>query len=218
MPKLKMPRTSPALDMTPMVDLGFLLVTFFMLTAQFRPEEAVVVDTPSSMSQSPIPTENLMTVTVDSTGRVFWDFTDKKVRAEVIKEMANRYKFNLDPEQVQRFVNLNDIGIPVQQLPSYLSLDSPTERKVMDQASPGIPIDSTNNQLLDWIRVTQLIFSSGSGGKNPIVALKGDGNVNYSTINKVIKIFQGPTVKINRFKMITDLEESRMQVSSAERK
>jgi hypothetical protein len=29
-------------------------------------------------------------------------------------------------------------------------------------------------------------------------------------MNKVIKIFQSPTVKINRFKMITDLEESRI--------
>lgn len=218
MSKIKMPRSSPDLDMTPMVDLAFLLVTFFMLTAQFRPEEAVVVDTPSSMSQSPIPTENLMTVTVDSGGRVFWDFTDKKVRAEVIKEMAKRYNFTLDAEQQQRFVNLNDIGIPVQQLPAYLSLDTPQERKAMDQISPGIPIDSTNNQLLDWIRVTQLIFSSGADGKNPIVALKGDGNVNYSVISKVIKIFQSPTVAINRFKMITDLEESRMQAPVAEQK
>lgn len=218
MSKIKMPRSSPDLDMTPMVDLAFLLVTFFMLTAQFRPEEAVVVDTPSSMSQSPIPTENLMTVTVDSGGRVFWDFTDKKVRAEVIKEMAKRYNFTLDAEQQQRFVNLNDIGIPAQQLPAYLSLDTPQERKQVDQASAGIPIDSTNNQLLDWIRVTQLIFSSGADGKNPIVALKGDGNVNYSVINKVIKIFQGPTVAINKFKMITDLEESRMQAPVAEQK
>jgi hypothetical protein len=111
---------------------------------------------------------------------------------------------------VVRFTNLNAIGIPAQQLPAYLDLNSPTERKEVDQASRGIPIDSTNNQLKDWIRVTQMIFSDGAGGKNPLVALKGDGNVNYSTMNKVIKIFQGPTIKINRFKMITDLEESRM--------
>lgn len=193
-----------------MVDLAFLLVTFFMLTAQFRPEEVVAVDTPSSMSQLPIPTENLMTITVDSAGRVFWDFTDKKVRAEVIKELANRYKFTVDEEQVARFTNLNILGLPMQQLPTYLSLDTPAERKEMDRASTGIPIDSTNNQLIDWIRVTQLIFSSESEGKNPLVALKGDGNTNYSVINKVIKIFQSPTVKINRFRMITDLEESRI--------
>jgi len=200
------------MDMTPLVDLGFLLVTFFMLTAQFRPEEAVVVDTPTSRSQAPIPTENLMTVIVDSAGRVFWDFTDKKVRREVIKEMGVRYNVEFDAEQVQRFVNLNAIGIPMQQLPGYLELDGSADRAEVDRRSGGLPMDSTNNQLLDWIRVTQLIFSSGADGKNPIVALKGDGNVNYSVMNKVIKVFQHPTVKINRFKMITDLEESRMVV------
>jgi biopolymer transport protein ExbD len=210
MPKIKMPRSSPSLDMTPMVDLAFLLVTFFMLTAQFRPEEAVAVDTPSSMSELPIPTENLMTIIVDSAGRVFWDFTDKKVRAEVIKDMANRYHLTLDEEQQTRFVNLNAIGMPMNKIGAYLNLNSPTERKEMDQQSDGIPIEGDNNELQNWIQSTQNIFSAGAGGKNPLVALKGDGNVNYSVMNDVIKIFQGPTIKINRFKMITDLEESRM--------
>lgn len=211
MPKIKMPRSSPSLDMTPMVDLAFLLVTFFMLTAQFRPEEAVAVDTPSSMSQSPIPLDNMMTIIVDSAGRVFWDFTDKTVRTAVIMDIAKRYHLPpLSEDQVTRFTNLNAIGVPVQQLAAYLDLNSASERKQIDRQTKGIPIDSTNNQLQDWIQSTQNIFSAGSGGKNPIVALKGDGNVNYSTMNKVIKIFQSPTIKINRFKMITDLEASRM--------
>ena len=215
MAKIKMPRSSPAMDMTPLVDLGFLLVTFFMLTAQFRPEESVVVDIPSSRSQSAIPTENLMTVVVDSAGRVFWDFTDKKVRREVIKEMGNRYKIQFTPEQEQRFVSLGAMGMPMQQMPAYLSQEDAVGRHQMDLQSQGIPIDSTNNPLLEWIRVTQLIFSSGADGKNPIVALKGDGNVDYSVVNKVIKIFQSPTVKINRFKKITNLEESRMTASTS---
>lgn len=209
MPKIKMPKSSPSLDMTPMVDLAFLLVTFFMLTAQFRPEEAVAVDTPSSMSTSPIPTENLMTIIVDSAGRVFWDFTDKKVRTEVIKQLATKYNFQLSEEQVTRFTNLNALGMPAQMLPQYLDLNSPAERKVMDKQYAGIPIDSVNNQLFTWISITQQIFSQ-EAQHNPLVALKGDGNVNYSTMNKVIKTFQSPGIKINRFKMITDLEETRM--------
>ncbi len=209
MPKIKMPKSSPSLDMTPMVDLAFLLVTFFMLTAQFRPEEAIAVDTPSSMSQSPIPTENLMTIVVDSTGRVFWDFTDKKVRTEVIKQLAVKFNFQLSEEQVTRFTNLNALGMPAQLLPQYLDLNSPAERKEMDLQHKGIPIDSANNQLTTWISITQQIFSQ-EAQRNPLVALKGDGNVNYSTMNQVIKTFQSPGIKINRFKMITDLEESRM--------
>ncbi len=215
MAKIKLPRSSPAIDMTPLVDLGFLLVTFFMLTAQFRPEENVVVDIPSSRSQLAIPTENLMTVTVDSSGRVYWDFTDRKVRREILKEMGNRYSVSFTPEQEQRFVSLGAIGVPMQQLPNYLEQEGAAERRQIDLRSKGIPLDSTNNQLLDWIRVTQLIFASGAEGKNPLVALKGDGNVDYSVMNKVIKIFQSPTVKINRFRMITTLEESRMAVATS---
>ena len=49
-----------------------------------------------------------------------------------------------------------------------------------------------------------------SAGINPIVALKADGNTNYAKVAEVIRIFQSPGIKINKFKMITDLEESRM--------
>lgn len=44
-------KIAPPIDMTPMVDLAFLLVTFFMLTATAIPDEPVAVDTPSSVSE-----------------------------------------------------------------------------------------------------------------------------------------------------------------------
>ena len=52
---------SPQLDMTPMVDLAFLLVTFFMLTATSRVSEPVVVDTPSSTADKLLP-KNVMLI------------------------------------------------------------------------------------------------------------------------------------------------------------
>ena len=115
MPKIKMPTSAPSLDMTPMVDLAFLLVTFFMLTAQFRPEEAVAVDTPSSMSSMPIPTENLMTIIVDSADRVFWDFTDKKVRRAVVEAIAT-IMFNYFSSKVDGITHgIDEAGFSVSQ-------------------------------------------------------------------------------------------------------
>ncbi|MBL7946730.1 MAG: biopolymer transporter ExbD [Flavobacteriales bacterium] len=209
MSKIKMPKSSPNLDMTPMVDLAFLLVTFFMLTAQFRPEEAVAVDTPSSMSQSPIPMTNMMTIVVDTTGKVFWDFTDKGVRIAVLEEIGKRVNYVPSQEEKIKFVNAGPIGVSIQDLKALLSLETGGERKEFMAQRDGIPMDSTNNQLRDWIMITRNIFYNDAG-QNPVVALKADGNTNYSRVAEVIRTFQSPGIQISKFKMITDLEASRM--------
>ena len=209
MPKLKMPKSSPSLDMTPMVDLAFLLVTFFMLTAQFRPEEAVAVDTPSSMSESPIPMTNMMTIVVDSAGRVFWDFTDKGVRIAVLEELGKRVNYTPSQEEKIKFANVGPVGVPIERLQEMLALETGGDRKEYVNQFRGIPTDSLNNQLRDWIATTRNIFYNDAQ-QNPILALKADGNTNYMKVAEVIRIFQSPGIQINRFKMITDLEESRM--------
>ncbi|MGV3637950.1 MAG: ExbD/TolR family protein [Flavobacteriales bacterium] len=209
MSKIKMPKSSPNLDMTPMVDLAFLLVTFFMLTAQFRPEEAVAVDTPTSMSQSPIPMTNMMTVVVDTAGKVFWDFTDKGVRIAVLEEIGKRVNYVPTEEEKIKFVNAGPIGVSIQDLQELLRLETGAERKAFMAQHDGIPMDSTNNQLRDWIMITRNIFYNDAG-QNPVVALKADGNTNYSRVAEVIRTFQSPGIQISKFKMITDLEASRM--------
>jgi len=177
--KLKMPKGSPNLDMTPMVDLAFLLVTFFMLTAQFRPEEVVTVDTPASVSDAPIPMSNMMTIVVDTSGRVFWDMTDAPLRQAVLVELGKRIGYEPSDLEKVKFANLGPIGIPIQELPAFLDLDDAQERKAFVGRYSGIPMDSTQNQLRDWIMVTRNLFWNDTG-RNPIVALKADGTPSTS--------------------------------------
>jgi biopolymer transport protein ExbD len=67
----KMKRRGPTLDMTAMVDVAFLLLTFFMLTAQFREPEPIPIVLPSSNTQIKLPASNILMITVSEESQVF---------------------------------------------------------------------------------------------------------------------------------------------------
>ncbi len=64
-------RTGVRIDMTPMVDVAFLLLIFFMSTTQFKPPEQVSVRLPSSSSEIHVPERGTIILTVNREGRVF---------------------------------------------------------------------------------------------------------------------------------------------------
>ena len=78
---------STRVDLTAMVDLAFLLVTFFMLTTKFRPEEPVMVDTPSSVAEIKLPDRDIMMLIIDSEGRIFYDVDGKQTRVNILQKM-----------------------------------------------------------------------------------------------------------------------------------
>ena len=197
MPKVKVPRKSTSVDMTAMTDVAFLLLTFFMLATKFKPDEPVVVDTPSSISEIKLPESGIMQITIDKQGRVFFGITEQNTREALLQRMAEKYNMKFSAEEIKEFSLQSTVGLPLSQLSSYLKIDA--EARKATQTS-GIPTDSLNNELGDWIWQARLV-------NNDIrVAIKGDRDANMPTVKRVIAILQEK--KVNRFNFITSMEKA----------
>jgi biopolymer transport protein ExbD len=61
-------RLGIAIDMTPFVDIGFLLLIFFMSTTSFKPPEPIQVALPSSHSEFKVPESDVLVLYVDNDG------------------------------------------------------------------------------------------------------------------------------------------------------
>ncbi|MCW3083179.1 MAG: biopolymer transporter ExbD [Bacteroidetes bacterium] len=217
MPKIKMPRGNPSLDMTPMVDLAFLLVTFFMLTASVRVSEPVVVDAPSSTSDKLLP-DNVILITVDDKGKAFYNINNFDVRKNTLLQMGKQYKITFTDKEVERFGKMTSFGVPIVQLKQYIDMDDPQRLKVK---SPGIPLDSLHPELGDWIRFGRIEAArqaktqkdkAETAGRDfkyePMrFAIKADGEASYIAVKDVIKVFTD--MEIYRFNLITNLEQDK---------
>jgi biopolymer transport protein ExbD len=88
MPKFKKARVGIKIDMTPMVDVAFLLLTFFMLTTQFRPPEEVEIVLPSSHSPIKIPESDVAIITVSKAGALYMSVDQQSLRVRLFGEDA----------------------------------------------------------------------------------------------------------------------------------
>lgn len=107
MPKIKKKRVGFVIDMTPLVDITFLLLTFFMFTAKFKSEaeseQKFVIERPkASADTSKLPEQNLAIIKI-----AFTDST--KVDTSYYFEMTNvdewkqvKEKANLSAEQIEK--------------------------------------------------------------------------------------------------------------------
>lgn len=199
MPKVKIPRKSISLDMTAMCDMAFLLLTFFMLTTKFKPDEPVSVDMPKSISETKLPDVDIMMITVDKEGKVFFGIDAQPKREEMLNSMMGQYKFALTPSQIKEFSLLSTFGCPVQVLGQYLQMNDGERKKFFDQnpTFKGIPTDSVNNELRDWVA-----FARYANPKLRI-AVKADSDTPLDAVSTVIDILQDQN--INKINFVTNL-------------
>jgi len=201
MPKVKLPRKSTNIDMTAMCDVAFLLLTFFMLATKFKPEEPVVVKTPASISEIPLPDVDIMLLTVDPKGRVFFSIDNKPMRKSLISDINDERKLGLTEDEKNAFAIGPSVGVPFSQLKSFLAAD-PTTQKQMVTNAPGIPTDTSvtdpNNELAAWIQ------NARTSNPKLRICIKADGEASYPSVQKIIKTLEG--WKIFKFNLITNLK------------
>lgn len=197
MPKVKVPRKSTLIDMTAMCDVAFLLLTFFMLTTQFKSDESVMVDTPSSISEIKLPDTDILNITITRDGKVFFSIDNKNfARERLLAKISEKYpELQFTPQEEKAFALTGSVGVPLNQLKGYLDLNE-VDRKMYDQ--PGIPIDSSNNELGTWIMQGRL------SNPNVRITIDGDQACPWPIIKKVMDTLQDKNV--NKFNLITDLE------------
>lgn len=71
--KKKMRRLGVKIDNTPMVDVAFLLLTFFMLTTTMNRPETMEINLPPDKAKVEIAESNLITLMVKEDGSMFWN-------------------------------------------------------------------------------------------------------------------------------------------------
>ena len=204
MAKVKSHKAAGAIDMTAMCDVAFLLLTFFILTATAKMPEPLPVDTPSSTVQTKLPETGLVMITVgksEGKEQVFYGMKDRAIRSGALDYMAQKYNVTFTEEEKAQFALVDEFGVPIEGLKALLAMKA--SDRVKKGVQSGIPCDSINNQLQDWIQGARKANIDEGADKELQFAIKGDAKELYPQIKKVMDILQDQ--KINSFNLVTGL-------------
>ena len=203
MAKIKMKKKSTSTDMTAMCDVAFLLLTFFILTATAKVPEALPVDMPSSTVQSKLPDSDLAIITIgkgaDGKSKVFFDIKGRELRKRSLEGMGAKLGVTFSEDDKEKFALMDDFGVPLASLKQIIDMKAADRTKANQ---PGIPIDSLDNQLKEWLLVSRRA-AIDLDDKELQIAIKGDAKEEYPKIKKIMDILQDQ--KINSFNLVTGM-------------
>ena len=194
--------------MTAMCDVAFLLLTFFMLTAKAKPQETVIVDTPSSISETKLPDAGTLTILVAKDGKIFLDMAGSHTRMSLIEDVNSRFQLGLTDKEKVVFSNLGSFGVPRNRLKQYIDAE-PMERAKF--VTDGIPVDTADvnkSELADWVHNARLaqfrMKNEGKVKEEYVMVVKADKDTPYPAVQKVINTLTD--INVNKFNLITSSE------------
>jgi len=177
-----------------------------------RQPEPAPVDTPYSISEKPTPDHDQLTLLLSKDDKVFLNFdngidTILKYRPKVLAEMGTRYNIQFTEAELREFEKYpSSIGVPMSKMKEFLDAK---DNKVKATFQTGIPIDSTDNQLADWILYARKV------NPNINACIKGDAKTGFPIVKKVLDIMQEKNV--NKFNLITSLEAAKINLEEIQK-
>lgn len=200
MPKVKIPRKSTTIDMTAMCDVAFLLLSFFILATKQKPPEVLTVSPPSSISAKAAPDKSIL-ITLTKDGRVFLMLGDETRKADILNNINTSKGLNLSAAELKKWEKSPFIGMPLGQIKSSLGMAS----EIPANKLPGIPTDSSNNELIDWMKsVTNVYAGTDQRKLQEMLLVKGDNAAFYPKFKNIKTAFKKN--EIYKFRIVTNGE------------
>jgi len=175
MPKFKPHRAGVRIDMTPLVDVAFLLLTFFMLTTQFKPQEEVTIVLPSSHSDFKLPESDVITISI----------------AKEVKAITN-----LDGTQVVDTTHIW-LGLDSQILRQRIFTEYKNIKGYGDKYHLMLSYPVPKSQLANYL------VQARTANPKLRTVIKGDRDSDFGYAEDVMEILQ--KTQITRFSLVTDL-------------
>lgn len=179
----KIQKKSTDTDMTPFVDIAFLILSFFIMATKFKPPEPVEIKTPGSVLSQKLPDNNSVLISIDSTDKVYFSILSEKDQSkfdDIINGINTSQSLGLSPAEISNFRKTVMVGVPFGGLKQLLATDAKQQGTLKQ---PGIPVlDSATNQLVWWIQEAKKAFA----GQKLNYLIKGDGNSKYPAFEAVI--------------------------------
>ena len=183
MPSVNIAKKSTDTDMTPFVDIAFLILSFFIMATKFKPPEPVEITTPNSVSAGKLPANDAVMVTVDKDNKVFFSVLSEKnvgVFDKIIQELNTTNNLGLSPAEMANFRKTAAVGVPFSKLKSLLAIPADEQKNVKQE---GIPVlDSATNELVRWIAASKNAFAS----QKLTFLIKGDAKSKFPTFDAVV--------------------------------
>jgi len=184
-------RKKPKLDMNPMTDMAFLLVTFFMMTTTFKADLPEEIFIPPSQAELKLPESDICTISITDDGKVFFGVDNKYNRTRLLSNIAGQNGIKLTNDQASAFSLQSNFGVSIAELPEFL--DAEVKGKAYEQK--GIS-NGPDGELDDWVMAARMV--------NPKLrfAIQADGKVKFPVINTVFETLRD--LNITRFNLVTD--------------